>query len=67
MPVVSSNRTEFLQQGEIDLLIATIPDTPERRKVVQAVDPQHYADFVNVLASKQSGIRSGPVCATSGA
>jgi hypothetical protein len=31
-PVVSSNRMQFLQQGKIDLMIATMNDTPERRK-----------------------------------
>ena len=73
VPVVSSNRMEFLQHGKVDLLIATISDTPERRKVVQAIDPQYYADFVNVLASKTSGIKDWAdlkgktVCATSGA
>ena len=36
VPVVSANRMEFLQQGKIDLMIATMSDTPARRKVVQA-------------------------------
>jgi polar amino acid transport system substrate-binding protein len=40
VPVVSANRMEFLQQGKIDLMIATMSDTPARRKVVQAIDPQ---------------------------
>src|SRR3954463_12377481 len=35
VPVVSSNRIEFLQQGKVDLLIATLSDKPERRRVVQ--------------------------------
>lgn len=73
VPVVSSNRIEFLQQGKIDVLIATMSDTAERRKVVQAIDPQYYSDFVNVLVSKKAGIKDWndlkgkPVCATSGA
>jgi polar amino acid transport system substrate-binding protein len=33
-PVVSSNRMQFLQQGKIDLMIATMNDTPERRQAV---------------------------------
>src|ERR1700761_5630206 len=33
-PVVSSNRMQFLQQGRIDLMIATMNDTAERRKIV---------------------------------
>ena len=73
VPVVSANRIEFLQQGKVDLLIATLSDKPERRRVVQGIDPQYYSDFVNVLLPKSSGItdwaqlKGKPVCATSGA
>jgi polar amino acid transport system substrate-binding protein len=73
VPVVSANRIEFLQQGKVDLLIATVSDTPERRKVFQAIDPQYYSDFVNVLIAKKANITSWeqlkgkPLCATSGA
>ncbi|MCJ2124375.1 transporter substrate-binding domain-containing protein [Methylobacterium sp. J-077] len=73
VPVVSANRIEFLQQGKVDLLIATLSDKPERRRVVQAIDPQYYSDFVNVLLPKTSGItdwaqlKGKPLCATSGA
>src|SRR5437764_11226107 len=38
-PVVSSNRMQFLQQGKIDLMIATMNDTAERRKTVGIIDP----------------------------
>src|ERR1700719_5431143 len=34
VPVVSSNRMQFLDQGKIDLMIATMNDKPDRRKVV---------------------------------
>ncbi|CAA2144322.1 MULTISPECIES: transporter substrate-binding domain-containing protein [Methylobacterium] len=73
VPVVSSNRIEFLQQGKVDLLIATISDKPERRRVVQAIDPQYYSDFVNVMLPKKANItdwaqlKGKPLCATSGA
>jgi len=73
VPVVSSNRIEFLQQGKVDLLIATLSDKPERRRVVQAIDPQYYSDFVNVMLPKKAGItdwaqlKGKPLCATSGA
>src|SRR5712692_11347877 len=49
-PVVSSNRMQFLQQGKIDLIIATMSDTPERRQTVGIIDPSYYASGVNVLA-----------------
>lgn len=73
VPVVSANRIEFLNQGKVDVLIATVSDTPERRKVVQAIDPPYYSDFVNVLVPKKANITSWdqlkgkPVCGTSGA
>ena len=51
-PVVASNRIQFLQQGKIDLMIATMSDTPERRKVVDIVDPDYYASGTNVMAKK---------------
>lgn len=73
VPVAASNRIEFLQQGKIDLLLATMSDRPERRKVVQAIEPLYYSDYVNVLVNKKAGIKDWadlkgkPVCATSGA
>ncbi|MFM9942988.1 MAG: transporter substrate-binding domain-containing protein [Hyphomicrobiaceae bacterium] len=71
--VVSSNRMQFLQQGKIDLMIATMSDTPERRKVVGTVDPVYYASGVAILANKAANIKSAadlkgkPVCALQGA
>src|SRR5689334_25248448 len=58
VPVVSANRMEFLQQGKIDLMIATMSDTPARRKIVQVIEPLYYADFVNVLLKKGSGLKN---------
>src|SRR4249920_941035 len=52
VPVVSSNRMQFLQQGKIDMMIATMSDTPERRKIVDIIDPDYYASGTNVLAKK---------------
>jgi polar amino acid transport system substrate-binding protein len=71
--VVSSNRMQFLQQGKIDLMIATMSDTPERRKAVGTVDPVYYASGVAILAHKKANIKSAadlkgkPVCALQGA
>jgi polar amino acid transport system substrate-binding protein len=73
VPVVSSNRIEFLQQGKVDVLIATMSDKPERRRVVQAIEPLYYSDYVNVLLAKKANIKEWselkgkPICATSGA
>lgn len=56
VPVVASNRMEFLQQGKIDLIIATLGDTEERRKVVGMIEPNYYASGANVLLPKAAGV-----------
>jgi len=58
VPVVSANRMEFLNQGKIDLMIATMSDKPERRKVVQVIEPLYYSDAVNVLFRKDAAVKS---------
>jgi polar amino acid transport system substrate-binding protein len=73
VPVVSSNRMQFLEQGKIDLLIATMTDRPDRRKVVQIVDPNYYSSGTNVMSPKSAGLKSWedlrgkPVCGIQGA
>ena len=57
-PVVSSNRMQFLEQGKIDLMIATMNDKPERREIVGILEPSYYASGVNVLANKKAGLTS---------
>lgn len=54
VPVTAANRMEFLQQGRIDLIIATMGDTPERAKVVGMVHPNYYAGATNILAPKSA-------------
>ena len=58
VPVVASNRIQFLQQGKIDVMIATMSDTPERRKIVDIVDPDYYASGTNVMAKKSENLKS---------
>ena len=73
VPVVSSNRMQFLEQGKIDLMIATMTDTEERRKVVNIVDPNYYSSGTNIMALKSLGftewedLRGKPVCGIQGA
>ncbi|KNX41352.1 ABC transporter glutamine-binding protein GlnH precursor [Roseovarius tolerans] len=73
VPVVSSNRMQFLEQGKIDLMIATMTDTEDRRKVVHIVDPNYYSSGTNILALKSLGLeewedlRGKPVCGIQGA
>ena len=56
--VVASNRMQFLEQGKIDVMIATMSDKVERREVVGIVQPNYYSSGVAVLAHKDSGIDS---------
>jgi polar amino acid transport system substrate-binding protein len=72
VPVQSSNRMQFLQQGKIDLMIATMSDKANRRKVVGVPDPNYYTSGTNVLgkkgAVKQWGdLKGKPVCGKQGA
>jgi polar amino acid transport system substrate-binding protein len=71
-PVVSANRMQFLQQGKIDLLLATMNVTDERKKVVGIVEPSYYASGVNVFVSRKVGLKrweqlkGQKVCGTQG-
>ncbi|SMF82414.1 amino acid ABC transporter substrate-binding protein, PAAT family [Tistlia consotensis] len=73
VPVVSSNRMQFLEQGKIDLMIATMTDTPEREKVVEIVKPNYYSSGTNVMAPKKAkfkewtDLKGVPVCGIQGA
>jgi polar amino acid transport system substrate-binding protein len=72
VPVQSSNRMQFLQQGKIDLMIATMSDKANRRKVVGIPDPDYYTSGTNVLAKKGAvkswaDLKGKPVCGKQGA
>ncbi|HEY1727774.1 MAG TPA: transporter substrate-binding domain-containing protein [Candidatus Baltobacteraceae bacterium] len=58
VPVVAANRIQFLQQGRIDLMIATMTDTPAREEQVGIVKPSYYAAGVDIIARKASGLKS---------
>ncbi len=57
VPVVAANRIQFLQQGRIDLMIATMTDTPQREELVGIVKPSYYAAGVDIIARKASGLK----------
>jgi polar amino acid transport system substrate-binding protein len=73
LPVIAANRMEFLRQGRIDMILATMGDTPDRRKVVGMIEPNYYAGATNVLAPKSAGLKNWSdlkgrkVCAVQGA
>ncbi|MGQ4274697.1 transporter substrate-binding domain-containing protein [Terrihabitans sp. B22-R8] len=73
VPVLSSNRMEFLQAGRIDLILATLGYTAERAKVLDYTEPFYAVPGASILApptTKLSGweaFRGKPVCGIQGA
>jgi len=71
--VQSSNRMQFLENGKIDMMIATMSDRPDRRKLVGITQPNYYTSGTNVMSPKGVGIkkwedlRGKPVCGKQGA
>lgn len=72
VPVIASNRMQFLQQGQIDLMIATMTDTADRRAMVGIKGPNYYASGTAALTPKAMGLtdwnalRGKPVCGVQG-
>lgn len=73
VPVTAANRMQFLQQGKIDLMIATMNITPERERIVQIVRPAYYASGYNVMLPKSmhvtawNQLKGKPICGIQGA
>ena len=71
--VTTENRLQRLEQGAVDVVIATTADTAERRRVATAIEPAYYAGGVTVMLSQKqpitdwAGLRGKTVCATQGA
>lgn len=56
VPVTTPNRMDFLQQGRVDVVIATMSISPERQKLIGFITPFYYSSGASVLATKASGI-----------
>lgn len=54
----SVERIDALDSGRVDVLIATLSDSLERRSQVRMVRPHYYASGVNLLARKSEGFRA---------
>jgi len=73
VPAQSSNRMQFLQQGKVDMFIATMSDRPDRRRLVGIVQPNYYTSGTNVMSPKAlhlkswEDLRGKPVCGKQGA
>jgi len=71
VPVLPSNRVQFLQQGKCDLIFA-LTATPERRKVIKFIDPGYYAVGPAVVTRKDftltswDELKGKPICSNTG-
>jgi polar amino acid transport system substrate-binding protein len=70
--VTGANRLQALADGRIDVLIATLGDTSERRQIATLIEPDYYSSGVTLmtrpdsLLRKWSDLRGQKVCATQG-
>lgn len=73
VPVVAANRMQFLAQGQTDLMIATMSDVADRRRVVGIVHPNYYSSGFNVIMPRSvtvtdwNQLRGRQLCAIQGA
>jgi polar amino acid transport system substrate-binding protein len=71
--ITTENRFQKLEQGDIDIMIATSADTQERRQIATAVEPNYYAGGVTVFLRPNQrmtdwqAMRGQKVCATQSA
>jgi polar amino acid transport system substrate-binding protein len=71
--VSSTNRLQKLEEGAIDVVVATLGDTPQRRQIATLIEPNYFASGAAVVAppnARLSGwadLRGKKVCATQGA
>ncbi len=55
--VQTAQRVDAITSGKVDVLIATLSDTPERQKQMTLVAPHYYSSGVNVLARKSENFK----------
>lgn len=73
VPVTSANRLARLEQGAVDLVIATMGATVERRKAARLILPHYYASGVRLLKRSNSPfaewgqLRGRSICLVRGA
>lgn len=72
VPVLPSNRVQFLQQNRVDVLVASMEWTQERSEILGFVPTPYYRNGGAALFLKSSGInrwedlRGKPVCLSQG-
>lgn len=71
--VTSTNRLQKVESGAVDLLLATLSDTPARRQLSGLLEPNYYSSGVNILLPRHSAItswdslRGRQICLSNGA
>ncbi|HWK43824.1 MAG TPA: transporter substrate-binding domain-containing protein [Stellaceae bacterium] len=58
VPVVAANRIQFLQAGRIDLILATLGQTPERALIIDFTIPAYSAGGPMLIVRKDSPVTS---------
>lgn len=56
--VTASDRIALLEQGKVDVIIATLNDTKSRESVVDMVKPYYYASGYNIMVPKAMNLKS---------
>lgn len=70
--VLTSDRLDVVERRKVDVLIATLSETPERSARVHLVAPRYYTAGANILARRQehfrqwSDLRNRRVCSLRG-
>lgn len=69
--ITSANRMQFLQQNKIDLIIGSMYDTADRRKIIGIIEPAYWSSGPSLLAKKGvikdwKDIVDKPVCGKQG-
>lgn len=70
--VTGANRLQLLDDGRVDVVIATTGDTEERRRIATMVEPSYYSSGVTLMTRPETALtrwtdlRGQEVCATQG-
>lgn len=58
VPLETAAKVDAVVRGQVDVALATMSDTPERRAQVAMVLPHYYSSGIGVLSHRQHGFRS---------
>lgn len=60
IPVLSAERASALERHRVDVVIATLNETPERRAQLTLVSPSYYESGASLLARREDGFKTWP-------